>query len=497
MKNRYKHSASSVIGGISLLTLATAFSACVPVEPPSVGNRLNFVTASDNGAGETLKYWSPATGQLTNIVTSLNNAGIAPFSGQPNGTGIMYGTGVLFGYQGVGGTYAIAENNEGQYVKRLLASSGTEPVQGPAWSPDGTHTAAIQNNSLYVALTNGIRTRVGPAKKFAWSPGSKKIIYSNPSSEAPTAHVYDIATAQDILVADSSYGIPASGIESLQWLTDNRHVIVTSFSSASDHIVVDVTAAVPAAFQQINTTNTGYSAITPSPTNDRFISATGSPYDHTRKYSVVYADGRAPVPLAGVLNTSYPSWSATGNHIYFVADVGADGILDAVVTDADGQTQQTFALPSSTGSDPTIFSSPKNDKLAFVRVIEAQYFNTVQLTVVDLPSGNIHSFDPVPADHTITASWSPNGRFLTWGTNFYNLFLYDSNASDSISKPLNIDQYGYGLSIGPWSPDSKYIAVCRGDAFHCLPAVIGVDSSTLSYTEVPGSTTQQLIWTGK
>jgi len=497
MTARQKFPVSSSIAGASLLALAVTFSACVPQEPPAPTpkTRLYFVTKSEDGARQILNQWNPETRQLIDVTLTTNNGGLNTISAQPNGSVVLFST-FAIAPTGVatGGFYTIDENDAGRYVRRLVASNGGAPT----WSRDGTHLAGIDgSDNLYVSPVPGTRTLVAKARDFTWSPDSGKIVYTSPFGTPLQLHVYDVATGQAIEVADSSYGL--SGNISTQWLSDNRHIIVSSYDgdSRANHIIVDSTAPAPAAYRNIVTGIAGSSSLTASPDNDRFIVQSYGGSDESRALSLAFADGRPPVPFATASTVIQPVWSPDGNHIYYTADVGNDGLHDMVVADAEGQTQRSVALNLPVTSDPPTsyvesFRAPGTDKFAFIQTGDALASGgDVQLKVIDLPSGDLHSFAPVQnsnVNHMLHAAWSPNGRYLLWGNSAW--YMYDSNSPDAPS-------HSFGTSVasaGVWSRNSTHFTLRRTNGNTVAVATITASGITIDdypFTSISGS-----LWTG-
>jgi len=502
MTLRQKCSTTSVVGSISLLVLATTFSACVPVDPPGpVATRLNFVF--DDGTNSYLKSWDPATGQVAVMVTSsMTNGSLEVISGQPDGAAVVYRTGVSNVVQ-VGSFYTVAENAAGQYVKKYVKPHSGPNEAPPVWSPDGTHLAWGQADSLRVQELGGIPKRFG-ALAYApmWSPDSNKIIYSKPTTigDATSLRVYDIATGQDVEVFPRIERAVVNGVYGYaryRWLSDSRHVVI----SGAKHILIDTTAPALTPAQEIGT-NEG--DIIPSPAGDRFVLVSGEPYlTSIRTYSLAFADGSAPIPLADAFDMTAPSWSATGDRLHIVTDAGNDGVLDIVTLNADGQQQQSVAtgMPALryaySDNFTQVYNSPSNDKFAFTYVTTDGVSETLRLTVVDEPSGAIHSFSAVSTASSPVASWSPDGRYLSWGGDFHDLYLYDSNSPAATSKLMNIDAERLGLRAASWSRDSKHIALCRGAEYYSCPlTVISITAGNLTYTALP-DIANGFLWTGK
>jgi Tol biopolymer transport system component len=490
MNLRQKCPTTCIVGGISLLAFAITFSACVPEEPQGpVETRLQFIV--DDGTNSYLKSWNPATAQTDVMVTSsMTNGSLEVVSGQPDGAAVLYRSGFDIVLQ-AGSFYTVTENAAGQYVKRYVKPHSTAENQAPTWAPDGAHLAWPQAFGLRVAPWDGAPTRFGPdIRGFFWSPDGRKVVYTKwTTGTSIAARAYDVTTGEDIQIdndVEGGYTYDYRG--GFTWLSDSRHIVI----SADKHVVVDATLPDPANAREIADNEGG---IIPSPDGDRFVLVYEEEFPSTvRHYSLTLNDGNAAIPLPDTFYRTSPVWSSNGDYLYFVTDADADGILDVVTINASGQVQQTVTTGVPAIYYTLIQFSPKNDKIAFAH--QNSISSTTQLTVVDLPSGNLHT-QSIPAVGSYIALWSPNGRYLAWGNDYHDLYLYDSNSPDATSQRMNSGETVLSLRNGEWSRDSKHIALCRGAEYYSCPlTVISTTAGNLTYTALPDSA-NGFLWTGK
>jgi len=479
-----------------LAVLGSVFSGCVPTTP-AAETTLNFLIP---GSRSQLQNWTPSNGTLKTLAKT--SIGLDLASAQPKGTALLYVTGIIVNYTGVGAYLTLDSAAAAPLSSRISifnAPSHEAVSDQPTWSPDGNYLSLVETTGtdasqgvLYITSPTGVRTTVGPAKpngnpEREWSADSRKVLYSSPYffGYERQLHVYDVISKQDRVLADSTEDFFVADLP--RWLSDNRHLLVQSIDVVRNEIVhriIDSEATAPNNYQEVLRTPGGSQNLSvqvdASPTADRFL-VTTTPNDSQKTFTLKFADGRNPVTLTNAVEAK---WSSSGNHIALVKD-SDPALYEVAIADRDGQIIDTVSKSAASASYRGIYWSPSGKNLVISYIDEGDMAHVLLKT---LPSGNWREIYFGRDRPIYTPSWSPDEKIAIVRGN-QDTYLFDARHPDQPATAMDAP-----YAEGPWTSDSKKAALCRPLGDVCEPTVLNVTANGYTLTPIPVQAAGQMLW---
>lgn len=167
----------------------------------------------------------------------------------------------------------------------------------------------------------------------------------------------------------------------------------------------------------------------------------------------------------------HPAWAPNGDSVAYFSD--ASGEYNLVVEPADGSGEASTITSLGAGFRYTPYWSPNSKRVAFVN-------EAMQIQIANVESGEVTTVDEGQWMYhgglsNFKASWSPNGRWLTYSRGLENrhnaVFLYDTQSGER----HQVTSEFYNDTQPVFGPDGKYLFLTTDR--HHEPVYSGVDNT--------------------
>ncbi len=345
-----------------------------------------------------------------------------------------------------------------------------------ALAPDGRKIAFIARGEVFAASARdgGEATRVtntpGPEEQLAWSPDSKRIVYSGQRGNAWHLYLYDFSTRAETQITNAAGNdvVPRWSPDGkrLAYMHDARELRVLDVASGQDKVVATAKLDRPPFVDD--------RGIVWSPDGRWLAYATQEGSKNFTNVFIVSADGGAPRQVSWLSNRNGGglSWSADGTFITLTSGQRTeDGQLIRIdlvprtprfredqfrdlfnTPPARAPNQQPGpSTPALTPAAPASDSTARRDSIAAARRNTAIVFDDIRRRVNALPTGvDVNSAVLSPDGKTMLLTAAAAGQ-----SNLYTYNLDELTANDAVARQLT-STAGF-KSSAQWSQDGREV----------------------------------------